>query len=1047
MVDTSALELQNGLDLAGNLDVTAAGVTQAAGGITVAGTTSVNAGANAIDLSDANNDFVGAVSLNNAGANDVSIRDANDLVLGLSNMGIGSLVVTTAGNITQIDSLTQGLGAGDATFDSGAGDLTLDDSGNDFGTVVVTAADDVQVVDTNDLIVDGIVATGDVAVTADDSLTTSSNVTAGGSVAMLAQTGDLTTSGTVTAGTDVSLTAAAGSVDHFAAADATGGSATVSAGTAVDASGGSITSAGDTSITASNGNVQLGETDSGGTLTVDASFGDITQAAGAVTVATTTSLTAGDGNEITLGNVANAMTGTVSIDSANNAVTVANDGNLTVASNQSIASIDLTSASGNVAQATALTVAGNVAARAGADIDLSNAANSFGGSVALTSGGNAAVVDTTALDLAASTVGGNLAATSSGGDITDSGDLAVTGDSTFTASQAGSSITLDSSGNNFGGSVTFLPDDGTLQNVTVVDTSALELQNGLDLAGNLNVTAAGVSQAAGGVTVAGTTTVDSSSTISLADSNNAFGGSVALTSGGNATVVNSSALDLAASTVGGNLAATAAGDITDSGTLTVTGTSTFETTNSDITLDDANNDFQGDVLVTAVGSASVVDANDLSIGGTTGTGGAFTANAGGNLTTTTISSGGAASLGAGGNITAGGVSATGDYTAAAGGSLTQSGAASSGGSVSLTATGGDATVSGAVTAATNVAITASAAIAQSGNLTATSGDIDLTAGTNIAAGNATASNGAYTATAGGTYTQAAGTTITADDVDIDADGDMTIGGIVSDGDVNASSGGKVTQIGDILTNGGIVAVSAVTGIEMDASTRTDSTGGDISYVSTGNGNVVVALLNAGSDGAVTGAALGSPPNPSNSGSVSVTAGSGTSNILSATDAADRVNIRGQSTTLRAPTGSVGTQTVPLVLIITPDPEGDAVIDIQAAGLSFIVNPLFAQESVSSTAIDLSTRGANAATAASVQSALEEIGFVDWAGLDPDVRLVDCLEPCLKLPADQLEDDGFSHLRDSHQMIVIMTVNGIKLIPVYNMADATVAGTQPTKGGP
>ncbi len=57
---------------------------------------------------------------------------------------------------------------------------------------------------------------------------------------------------------------------------------------------------------------------------------------------------------------------------------------------------------------------------------------------------------------------------------------------------------------------------------------------------------------------------------------------------GDATLVNATAIDFAASSVGGNLAATAAtGDITDTGTVTVAGTASFTTSNTD---DDINLD-------------------------------------------------------------------------------------------------------------------------------------------------------------------------------------------------------------------------------------------------------------------------------------------------------------------------------------------------------------------------------------------------------------------------------------------------------------------------
>src|SRR6185503_13494847 len=83
-------------------------ITQAAGG----GAVSFNAGANAITLTNAGNDFTGAVSLNNSGNNNVSIRDTNALILGTSSVGSGTLTVTAGGAITQTGPIAQAAGAG-----------------------------------------------------------------------------------------------------------------------------------------------------------------------------------------------------------------------------------------------------------------------------------------------------------------------------------------------------------------------------------------------------------------------------------------------------------------------------------------------------------------------------------------------------------------------------------------------------------------------------------------------------------------------------------------------------------------------------------------------------------------------------------------------------------------------------------------------------------------------------------------------------------------------------------------------------------------------
>ena len=110
--------------VAGNLSAASAGAITQAGTIAVTGTSGFNAGANAITLTTATNNFTGAVSLNNSGANNVAVRDANAIVLGASSVGSGTLGVTAVG-ITQTGAITQAAAAGAATFTGGAGMITL----------------------------------------------------------------------------------------------------------------------------------------------------------------------------------------------------------------------------------------------------------------------------------------------------------------------------------------------------------------------------------------------------------------------------------------------------------------------------------------------------------------------------------------------------------------------------------------------------------------------------------------------------------------------------------------------------------------------------------------------------------------------------------------------------------------------------------------------------------------------------------------------------------------------------------------------------------
>merc|ERR1711964_694502 len=125
---------------------------------------------------------------------------------------------------------------------------------------------------------------------------------------------------------------------------------------------------------------------------------------------------------------------------------------------------------------------------------------------------------------------------------------------------------------------------------------------------------------ASGITDSGTLTIGGN-LAATTDANNglinlgtlAVDGTVQLTTNGNgaATVVNDAGLNFDASTVGGNLAATATtGNIIDSGVLTVTGTSSFTTSqnNADIYLNNTNA-FTGAVSLNTTGSSghAIVD--------------------------------------------------------------------------------------------------------------------------------------------------------------------------------------------------------------------------------------------------------------------------------------------------------------------------------------------------------------------------------------------------------------------------------------------------------
>ncbi|HEX5046116.1 MAG TPA: hypothetical protein VFX89_03265 [Gammaproteobacteria bacterium] len=76
--------------------------------------------------------------------------------------------------------------------------------------------------------------------------------------------------------------------------------------------------------------------------------------------------------------------------------------------------------------------------------------------------------------------------------------------------------------------------------------------------------------------------------------------------------------------------------------------------------------------------------------------------------------------------------------------------------------------------------------------------------------------------------------------------------------------------------------------------------------------------------------------------------------------------------------------------------------------------------------------ANEAVAAgqAAVSAADALVTIDWAGLDPNVALIDCLQPCVKLPADQSEDPALAQIREATKLLLIRTDEGWKMIPVF-----------------
>ena len=158
----------------------------------------------------------------------------------------------------------------------------------------------------------------------------------------------------------------------------------------------------------------------------------------------------------------------------------------------------LTTSNSNITATGAVNASGNtltLAAGSG-NVSLANAGNNFG-TVAVTSGNNVSLTDLNAIILGASNVAGTLDVIA-GGAITQSGALAVTGTSSFSA--GANAITLNGA-NDFGGAVS-LANAGVAYNVQIHDINNLTL-GASTVGGTLTATAGGTITLGGNLTAVG----------------------------------------------------------------------------------------------------------------------------------------------------------------------------------------------------------------------------------------------------------------------------------------------------------------------------------------------------------------------------------------------------------------------------------------------------------------------------------------------------------------------------------------------------------------
>ncbi|MFK7817889.1 MAG: hypothetical protein AB8G99_04180, partial [Planctomycetaceae bacterium] len=596
VIDSNTLDL-GASTIAGNLSVSAGGAISDSGAVVVSGTTSLTAGPLAtpadISLNQVGTDFGGAVSV--LRGQDVTLVDATAMTLAASTVS-GNLNVVAGGNVTETGVLTV---AGTSSFTAGDGDSVL------LNSNAHSLAGAVQFAATAGTL-------SDVAVPNSVALNLGSTAVRGNLSASGAGVSD---SGTLTVGGTASFTSTGignGIVLDELASDF---------GTLV------LSSAGDASVVDANA-VALGASSIGGHLSVNAG-GAITES-GSLSVTGNATFVASNGSSILLSTNTHTLTGTVAFGASSGTLA-----NVSITDSTAIdltaleLTGDLTVDALSITNSGALDIAGtsSFTANAGASIFLNAVGNDFTGSVSLAASGvgnlqDVSLTNANAVAIGPLTLNGALTVVA-GGDITDSGDLVVAGASSFTAAM-GSSVLLDSSGNQFDGTLDFAATTGSLDRVQVTDTTAVDLAS-LSIAGDLTVVSGGTITDSGALSIGGNSSFTGAAgeSVLLDDIGNVFSGSVqfAASSGTllNVTLVDTTAVDLLASTVGGDLVVVAGGTgITDSGAISVAGTITLTAnTGASIVLDSLNT-FSGAVSFQAAGvgnlaNVTIVDTTGMDL--------------------------------------------------------------------------------------------------------------------------------------------------------------------------------------------------------------------------------------------------------------------------------------------------------------------------------------------------------------------------------------------------------------------------------------------------
>jgi hypothetical protein len=613
--------------LTGGLTATSVGDITQTGAIITGAASSVTSSTGDITLTNPGNSFFGATSLSGVDVTVVAAGDLNALIAatgnaaatssgnltvsgtainlatnsgGTTSFGLttltGGLTTLSVGDITQTGAISTGAAS---SITSTTGDITLSNPGNSFFGATSLAAT------LGDLGYAGSVA-GSLATTSGGATSFGTTTLTGGLTAT--SVGDITQTGAIITGAASSISSTTGDItltnpgnSFFGATALTGVDVTVVAagdlnaliaatGNAAATSTGNLTVSGTATnlTTISGGATSFGVTTLTGGLTTT-SVGDITQT-GAIITGAPSSITSSTG-DIVLTNPGNAFSGATSLTASIGDISFAGSvaGSLTTTSGgaTSFGATTLTgglttTSVGDITQTGALiTGAASSITSSTGDITLTNPGNSFFGATAFSG------VDVTVV--AAGNLNALIAATGNAS-ATSSGNLTVSGTAVNLAT-------------NSGGTTSF---------------------GATTLTGGLTTTSVGdITQTGAIITGAASSITSSTGDITLTNPGNRFSGATSLTAtvgditfggtvNGNLNTNAGGATSFAATTVNGNLGVLSGGDITQTGPLIVTGTSSLASTSGNIVLTDSANQFGGlvtasgvDISLTALGNLSV----------------------------------------------------------------------------------------------------------------------------------------------------------------------------------------------------------------------------------------------------------------------------------------------------------------------------------------------------------------------------------------------------------------------------------------------------------